>query len=309
MSLAINVEIELTDTAVRRCTQALIDCGATGCFIDVEWVQSNNIPTCPLTNPIPVYNVDGTANEAGMIVEITDMILRYDSHSEHTQFAVTCLGKQNMILGYNWLRNHNPEINWQTKDVKMSCCPTQCSTCRVETKREAIAHKATISRINACRVGAFPSMIEELDDQDEATHVNTNETEEEVQGECLAFDDDLEFDADHIEIEEGDHVFMAMVHPVDPQHFVHASSTVSGRLAEASAKNSTPKGFYEIIPTALHSYEDVFSETAFDTLPQRRKWDHAIVMKVTYPPFYFLTFINSNGLYAYGHTHRPSPIQ
>jgi hypothetical protein len=279
MSLAIDVEIELTDTAVRRCTQALIDCGATGCFINVEWAQSNNVPTRPLTNPIPVYNVDGTANEAGMIVEITDMILHYDSHSERTQFAVTRLGKQSMILGYNWLCNHNPEINWQTKDVKMSRCPTQCSTCRVETKHEAIAHKATISRINACRAGAFPSMIEELDDQDEATHVNANETEEEVQGECPAFDNNLEFDADHIEIEEGDRVFMAMVHPVDPQHFVRASSTVSGRLAKASAKNSMPKGFHEIVPTALHSYEDVFSETAFDTLPQRQKWDHAIELE------------------------------
>jgi hypothetical protein len=150
LSLAIDVEIELTDTAVRQCTQALIDCGATSCFINVEWAQSNNVPTRPLTNPIPVYNVDGTANEAGMIVGIADMILCYDGHSEHTQFAVTHLGKQSMILGYNWLRNHNPEINWQTKDVKMSCCPTQCSTCHVETKCKAIAHKATISCINAC---------------------------------------------------------------------------------------------------------------------------------------------------------------
>jgi hypothetical protein len=39
-------------------------------------------------------------------------------------------------------------------------------------------------------------MIEELNDQDEATHVNTNETEEEAQGECPAFDDNLEFVAD-----------------------------------------------------------------------------------------------------------------
>jgi hypothetical protein len=150
MSLAIDVEIESTDMAVRRCTQALIDCGATSCFIDVEWAQSNNVPTRPLTNPIPVYNIDGTANEAGMIAEIADMILRYDGHSERTQFAVTRLGKQSMILGYNWLCNHNPEINWQTKDVKMSRCPTRCSTCCVKTKREAIAHKATILRINAC---------------------------------------------------------------------------------------------------------------------------------------------------------------
>jgi hypothetical protein len=153
-----------------------------------------------------------------------------------------------MILGYNWLRNHNPEISWQTKDVKMSRCPTQCSTCHIKTKCEAIAHKVTILCINACQAGVFPSMIEELDDQDEATHVNANETEEEAQGECLAFDDDLEFDADHIGIEEGDGVFMAMVHLVNPQHFVCASSTVSGRLAEASAKNSMPKGFHELSP-------------------------------------------------------------
>jgi hypothetical protein len=74
----------------------------------------------PLTKPIPVYNVDGTANDAGMITDVADVILRYANHSERTQLAVTRLGKQSMILGYNWLRNHNPEINWQTKDVKMS---------------------------------------------------------------------------------------------------------------------------------------------------------------------------------------------
>jgi hypothetical protein len=134
MSLAVDVEIESTDTAVRRCTQALIDCRATGCFIDIEWAKLNNIPTRPLTNPIPVYNVDGSTNKASAITDIADVILRYENHSECTQLAVTRLGKQSLILGYNWLHNHNPEINWQTKDVKMSCCPLQCSTCRVEDK-------------------------------------------------------------------------------------------------------------------------------------------------------------------------------
>jgi hypothetical protein len=214
-----------------------------------------------------------------MMVKIADMILYYDSHSEHTQSAVTRLGKQSIILGYNWLCNHNLEIDWQTKDIKMSHCPTQCSTCRIETKHNAIAYKAKILQIDACRAGAFPSIIEELDDQDEATCVNANETEEEAQGKCPAFDNDLEFDADHIKIEEGDCVFMVMVHLVDPQHFVCASSMVSGRLAEASAKNSMLKGFHEIDPTALHSYEDVFSKTAFNTLPQHQKWDHAIELE------------------------------
>jgi predicted aspartyl protease len=100
--------------------RSLIDCGATGCFIDIECVKLNNIPMCPLTNLIPVYNVNSTANDTGMITDITDVILRYENHSEHTQLAVTHLGKQSMILGYNWLCNHNSEINWQTNDIKMS---------------------------------------------------------------------------------------------------------------------------------------------------------------------------------------------
>jgi hypothetical protein len=244
MSLAVDVEIESMDMVVRRCMQALINCGAMGCFIDIEWAKLNNIPMRPLTKPIPVYNIDGTANDAGMIIDITDVILRYENHSERTQLAVTHLGKQSMILGYNWLHNHNPEINWQTKDVKMSRCPLQCSTCQVEDKHEVKIWKSTTLQINACQSGAFPTMVEE--GGDEFPHVNTDETDEEVQDMCPAFDNDLDSEVNDLTIEEGDYVFMAMVHPVNPHHFVHALSMVSGRLAEAFAKNSKPKGFEDI---------------------------------------------------------------
>jgi hypothetical protein len=277
MSLAVDVEIKSTDTAVKRRTQALIDCSATGCFIDIEWAKLNNIPTCPLSKPIPVYNVDGTANDTGTITDIADMILRYEHHSERTQLAVTCLGKQSLILGYNWLCNHNPEINWQTKDVKMSRCPLQCSTCRVEDRCDRMIWKSTTLQINACRSGAFPVMAEE--DEDESPHMDMDETDEEAQDTGPALDDDLDGEVDDFTIEEDDCVFMAMVHPVDPHHFVCASSMVSGRLAEAFAKNSEPKGFEDIVPTSLHTYADVFSETAFDSLPERRKWDHAIELE------------------------------
>jgi hypothetical protein len=62
-------------------------------------VKLNNIPTCPLTKLIPVYNIDSTANNAGMITDIADIILRYENHLEHTQLAVTCLGKQRGTTG------------------------------------------------------------------------------------------------------------------------------------------------------------------------------------------------------------------
>jgi hypothetical protein len=72
---------------------------------------------------------------------------------------------------------------------------------------------------------------------------------------------------------------MTMVHPVNPHHFVRALSTVSGHLAEALAKNSKPKGFEDIVLTTLHEYADVFSVTAFNSLPERRKWDHAMELE------------------------------
>jgi hypothetical protein len=90
-------------------------------------------------------------------------------------------------------------------------------------------------------------MVEE--DEDESPHVNTDETDEEVQDTGLAFDEDLDSDVVDFTIEEDDHVFMTMLHPVDPHHFVCASSMVSGRLAEAYTKNSKPKCFEETVPT------------------------------------------------------------
>ena len=79
-----------------------------------------------------MFNVNSSPNEAGSIHEIADLVLQYKGHSEHVQLAVTGLGKQQLILGYSWLRKHNPEINWETWEVKMSRCPLGCSTCAKE---------------------------------------------------------------------------------------------------------------------------------------------------------------------------------
>ena len=44
-------------------------------------------------------------------MEIVDMILWYNGHMERTSFAVTNLGKQDIVLGFTWLQEHNPEID------------------------------------------------------------------------------------------------------------------------------------------------------------------------------------------------------
>jgi len=46
-----------------------------------------------------------------------DVILCYKDHSEWVQFTVMGLRKQDAILGYTWLREHNPEVDWIMKEV------------------------------------------------------------------------------------------------------------------------------------------------------------------------------------------------
>ena len=112
--LVIKVEIQTTDTTEVKSGPALIDCGATGQFMDRDYVERNRLTTWKLQRAIPVFNMDGSPNEVGSITEIVDMILCYKGHTERTSFMVTSLGKQDIILRFTWLQEHNPEINWQT---------------------------------------------------------------------------------------------------------------------------------------------------------------------------------------------------
>ena len=147
------------DTAEKKSVSALVDCGATGEFIDRHYAKSSHFNLLKLTKPILVYNVNSTLNEAGSITEVISLILHYKNHSERTTFAVCRLGKQKLILGHSWLWKHNPEINWVTQEVKMSRCPLQsCPGCRDEALQEHAAQKDESWRNNICTAGPIPEI-------------------------------------------------------------------------------------------------------------------------------------------------------
>jgi len=105
-SLLLPVEIGTTDTSELHSVKALLDSGATGSFIDRDFVCSKGMNTWTLSRNIPVFTVDGSPNEAGQISEVVDVVLRYKTHSERMLLAVSGLGKQSLILGYDWLKDH-----------------------------------------------------------------------------------------------------------------------------------------------------------------------------------------------------------
>jgi len=114
------------DTSELHFVKALLDSGATGSFINWDFVCLKGINTQTLSRNIPVFNVDGFPNEADQISEVVDVLLHYKTHSERMLLAVSGLGKQSLILGYNWLKNHNPKVDWEKGKVEMTCCPLQC---------------------------------------------------------------------------------------------------------------------------------------------------------------------------------------
>jgi len=135
-SLLLPIEIGTTDTSELHSVEALLDCGTTGSLIDRDFVRSKGMNTWTLSHNIPVFNVDGSPNEAGQISEVVDVVLRYKTHSERMLLTISRLGKQNLILGYYWLKDHNPKIDWEKREVEMTHCSLRCEGGRALRKEQ-----------------------------------------------------------------------------------------------------------------------------------------------------------------------------
>jgi len=117
------IDLPKSDTSELHSIKALLDSGATGSFIDRDFICSKGINTRTLSHNILVFNVDGSSNEAGQISKVVDILFLYKTHSERMLLAVSELGKQSLILGYNWLKDYNPKIDWEKGEVEMTYCP------------------------------------------------------------------------------------------------------------------------------------------------------------------------------------------
>jgi len=70
-----------------------------------------------------VRNMNGTNNSGGTITHQVECNVYYKGYVERIRMDVCNLGKMKVILGMPWLAVHNPEINWETGEVKMTRCP------------------------------------------------------------------------------------------------------------------------------------------------------------------------------------------
>ena len=126
----LNIGVEKVDTHEGITVKALLDSGATGMFMDKKMAAKYRFRLQKLERPIAVRNVDGTDNSGGAITHQVEVNMYYKGHVERMRMDVCDLGKTNVILGMPWLQAHNPEIDWETREVKIMRCPPLCGRMR-----------------------------------------------------------------------------------------------------------------------------------------------------------------------------------
>jgi len=155
------------DTSKLHSVEALLDCGATKSLIDRDFIRLKGMNTWTLSHNILVFNVNGSPNEAEQIFKVVDVVLRYKTYSERMLLAISGLGKQSLILGYDWLKNHNPKIDWEKEEVEMTHCP---SGAREDVPYGEQTHQKRIElrALQSCCDGPTPLLQEELEPEKES---------------------------------------------------------------------------------------------------------------------------------------------
>lgn len=104
-------------------------------------------------------------------------------HVEDITFAVSNIGKENVYLGLDWLKKHNPSVDWTKSRILMNNCPLSCQ---------------------------FISSLNDLDDDDEETVVEEEETPDKIEpleqgDQFFYFNADSFLDDNHIAIHRCEH--------------------------------------------------------------------------------------------------------
>jgi len=118
--------------------KALLDSGATGLFMDTAFTKEKGFRMEKMKRPLLVKNVDGSVNIEGAIMYQVECNMFFKGHVERVRMDVCNLGKTEVILGIPWLAAHNPEIDWEKREVKMTRCPPIYGKRKPEEKKRKV---------------------------------------------------------------------------------------------------------------------------------------------------------------------------
>ena len=143
------VGMEKLDTHEEVTVKALLDSGATGIFIDKDFTEERGFKLEKLDKLVEVKNVNGTDNNGGRIEYKVQCNMYFERHVERIRVDICKLGRMKVILGMPWLAAHNPEINWEKGEVRMTRCSPWCTQNkeRKEERKKIRAAELTVEEL------------------------------------------------------------------------------------------------------------------------------------------------------------------
>jgi hypothetical protein len=119
-SRSIQIPVRIVSEEGKNDAKALLDSGAEGIYINANYVKKHRFPLQDLRIPIYPRNVDGTPNKNGAIHHAAILQMEMgNNHREQIMFLVTDTGNHDILLGTDWLRAHNPNIDWTQNTIHM----------------------------------------------------------------------------------------------------------------------------------------------------------------------------------------------
>ncbi|CAG8642116.1 9174_t:CDS:2, partial [Cetraspora pellucida] len=123
--------------------QALVDSGASACFLDFSLAQELNLPILKKKSLLTVEIVDSWELSSESVIHETGPISVYlQEHYEEITFNLISSSYYKVILRLPWLTVHNPEINWHERTITFSN-PT-CKTHLFSSSETSITNKEQI---------------------------------------------------------------------------------------------------------------------------------------------------------------------
>jgi len=88
--------------------KALVDSGATDCFMSEVFIKRMKLGKRPLQKLQKIWNIDNTANQAGSIMHYVDLNIQTNGIKKTIRFLITNIGSEDIVLGYPWMAAFEP---------------------------------------------------------------------------------------------------------------------------------------------------------------------------------------------------------